>query len=69
VRAAYPYAVDSVSTFSADRPFHEMITTLAYLAGCTERIRLGPNVLIIPYRPPLYTAKQLTMLTSSRAGD
>ena len=62
VRAAYPYAVDHVSTFNPDRPFHEMMTTLAFLAGCTERIRLGPNVLIVPYRPPLYTAKQLTML-------
>jgi probable F420-dependent oxidoreductase len=62
VRAAYPYSVDHVSTFNPDRPFHEMMTTLAYLAGCTERIRLGPNVLIVPYRPPLLQAKQLTML-------
>ena len=62
VRAAYPYAIDGVSTFSPDRPIHEVLSILTYLAGCTERIRLGPNVLIVPYRPPVYTAKQLAML-------
>jgi probable F420-dependent oxidoreductase len=54
--------VDGVSTFSPDRPGHEVLSTLLYLAGCTQRIRLGPNVLIVPYRPPLLTAKMLTML-------
>ena len=31
-------------------------------SGCTHRIRLGPNVLIVPYRPPIQTAKLLTAL-------
>jgi probable F420-dependent oxidoreductase len=62
VRAAYPYAVDHVSTFSPDRPVHDVLSTLTFLAACTERIRLGPNVLIVPYRPPVQTAKQLAAL-------
>jgi probable F420-dependent oxidoreductase len=33
------------------------LTTLAYLAGATERIRLATGVLVLPYRPPLPTAK------------
>ncbi len=33
------------------------LATLAYLAGVTERIRLGTGVLVLPYRPPLPTAK------------
>jgi len=62
VASAYPYAVDGGSTFNPDGPFHEVLSTLTYLAGCTEKIRLGPNVLIVPYRPPIFTAKLLTML-------
>lgn len=39
--------------------FFESITNLAYLAGITERVRLGIAVLCLPYREPLFTAKQL----------
>ena len=38
------------------------LTTLAWLAGMTTRIRLGVGVLIIPYRPPLPTAKQIASI-------
>ena len=62
VRSVYPYAPDVVSIFSPDLPIYEPLSTLTFLAGCTRRIRLGTNVLIIPYRPPLFTAKLLTML-------
>ena len=63
VRSPYPYAVDAVSTFDpVIQPMHDVLATLLYLAGCTHRIRLGPNVLIVPYRPPIQTAKLLTAL-------
>ena len=62
VRSTYPYSVDGVSTFDPDLPLPEVLSTLTYLAGCTQRIRLGPNVLIVPYRHPIATAKHLTML-------
>lgn len=39
--------------------FFESITNLAYIAGITEKIRLGIAVLILPYRDALVTAKQL----------
>ncbi|MCC5887117.1 MAG: TIGR03619 family F420-dependent LLM class oxidoreductase [Gammaproteobacteria bacterium] len=38
------------------------LTTLAWLAGATSRIRLGTSVLILPYRPPLATAKAVATL-------
>src|SRR5262249_5020866 len=38
------------------------LTTLAYLAGVTQRIRLGVSVLVIPYRPAVLTAKQIATL-------
>jgi probable F420-dependent oxidoreductase len=40
----------------------DVITTLAYLAGTTERIRLGISVLVIPYRPAVLTAKQIATI-------
>lgn len=35
----------------------ESLAALAFLAGGTERIGLGTAVLVLPYRPPLLTAK------------
>ena len=33
------------------------LATLAFLAGCTEHVRLGVATLVLPYRTPLPTAK------------
>jgi len=40
----------------------EAITTLAYLAGLTERVALGLSVLVLPMRNPIIVAKQLASL-------
>lgn len=40
----------------------EPLTTLAYLAGITQRLRLGISVLVLPYRPAVLTAKQVATL-------
>ncbi len=37
----------------------DTLTTLAWLAGITERVKLGSGVLILPYRAALPTAKQV----------
>ena len=42
--------------------YFEPLTTLAYLAALTRRIRLGVAVLVLPYRPAVYTAKQVATL-------
>jgi probable F420-dependent oxidoreductase len=39
--------------------FYESISTLAYIAGRTSRVKLGAAVLVIPLRNPLIAAKQL----------
>lgn len=39
--------------------YTDTLTTLAWLAGVTTTIGLGAGVLILPYRPPLPTAKQI----------
>jgi probable F420-dependent oxidoreductase len=40
----------------------DVLTTLAWLAGATERIRLGVSVLVLPYRPAVLTAKQIATI-------
>ncbi|MDN3356151.1 LLM class flavin-dependent oxidoreductase [Actinomadura sp. DC4] len=43
-------------------PFYEPFTTLSWLAGVTERVRLGTTVLIVPYRHPLLVARMAANL-------
>ncbi|MEV1025569.1 TIGR03619 family F420-dependent LLM class oxidoreductase [Streptomyces sp. NPDC050264] len=38
-------------------PFYDPLTTLAYLAAATDTIGLGTTVAILPYRPPVHTAR------------
>ncbi|MBI2800871.1 MAG: TIGR03619 family F420-dependent LLM class oxidoreductase [Gammaproteobacteria bacterium] len=44
------------------------LATLAYLAGITSRIELGVTVLIVPYRPPLPTAKWVATVQELSGG-
>ena len=65
VESQYPYSVtgdiqQAHSTASDERL--EQVTTLAYLAGITEQIKLVTSVMIIPYRNPILTAKMLSTL-------
>lgn len=48
--------------------FYESLTSLAYCAAVTERIRLGIAVLILPYREPLFTAKQIACIDDLSGG-
>lgn len=44
------------------------LTTLGYLAGVTQKIRLGVSVLVLPYRPAVLTAKQVATLQELSGG-
>lgn len=46
----------------------DTLTTLAWLGGATERIKLGSGVLILPYRPILPTARQVATLQELTGG-
>ena len=65
VDSVYPYSVTGnilAGGNSGAGEWPEQITTLAYLAGVTERIRLVTSVMIVPYRNPLLCAKMLATL-------
>ncbi len=40
----------------------DALIALAWLAGATQRVRLGVGVLVLPYRPALPTVKQIASL-------
>ena len=56
-------AGDVDSIWQTDRligaqPFLESMTTMAALAGATERLKFGMNVVVVPFRDPLVLAKE-----------
>ena len=57
IKTPYPYSDGSEFIVPPDRPFLDSMSCLAYLAGRTDRIRLGISVLVLPYRHPLYWAR------------
>ncbi len=46
----------------------EPITSLAWIAGSTSKIRLGIGVLVAPYRDPVLTAKMIATLDQLSGG-
>ena len=53
----YAYTTDGVWPGSATGECFDAIATIAFLAGCTQRIKLLTSVVVVPYRPPVLAAK------------
>ncbi|MBV9581049.1 MAG: LLM class F420-dependent oxidoreductase [Chloroflexi bacterium] len=68
ISSAYPYTTDGSFPVSPSQPYLEPLAALGYLAGMTRRVRLGIAVLILPYRPPLLTAKMIATLDTLSNG-
>ena len=58
----YPYRSDGTFPLRPDENLLEPVTTLAYLAAITTRIKLGFSVLVLPYRHAVLNAKMLSTL-------
>lgn len=58
----YPGSDDGVAFFASMINLPDPIVGLTYLAGCTERIRFGTGVALLPQRNPVYTAKHVATL-------
>ncbi len=65
---AVPVKTESVYPYTADGKFLskgdalETLTTMAYIAGATEKIRMVSSVMIVPHRNPILTAKALATI-------
>jgi probable F420-dependent oxidoreductase len=64
----YPYHPEGKFSWESARDYYEPLATLMYLAGRTERLRLGTSVLIIPYRNPITTAKMVATIDALSGG-
>ena len=62
LQSRYPYRSDGRFPLTATDRILEPVTTLAYLAAVTTRLRLGFSVLVLPYRHPVLNAKMLGTL-------
>lgn len=58
----YPYTDDGSFPAPNDMAWLDPIGTLLFVSACTENLKLGTTVLILPYRLPVVTAKQLATL-------
>ncbi|MBO0727812.1 MAG: LLM class F420-dependent oxidoreductase [Acidimicrobiaceae bacterium] len=68
IESKYPYSEDGSFAASPDMPWLDPLGTMFFVAGCTERIRLGTTVLILGYRPAVLTAKAISSLDSVSEG-
>ena len=53
----YPYTADGIWPGAPTGECFDCIATLAFLAGCTQRMKLLTSVAVVPYRPAVLTAK------------
>ena len=51
-----------------DRPYHDALTVLTWVAARTSRVKLGTSVLVMPYLHPMATAKSLATLDQLSGG-
>ncbi|MGH2585024.1 MAG: LLM class F420-dependent oxidoreductase [Dehalococcoidia bacterium] len=68
IASPYPYNATGRFAASPDIDYYEPISLIGYLAGRTQRIRLGTSVLIAGYRNPVVTARQLASLDQLSGG-
>ena len=62
MKSPYPYSSDGKFPGGVDVGLHDPLMALAFLAGCTSRIRLGTGVFVLPLRNPLAVAKAVASL-------
>jgi probable F420-dependent oxidoreductase len=63
------FAAGSIEAVRDQPPvFFESLSTLAFLAGATRRIRLGTSGLVLPWRDPRVLAKQLATIHEMSGG-
>jgi probable F420-dependent oxidoreductase len=53
----YPYLASGLHPAAEHGQCFDAIATLAFLAGCTNRIRLLASIAVVPYRPAILAAK------------
>jgi probable F420-dependent oxidoreductase len=68
ITSRYPYSPTGKFPLAPEVPFLEPLTTLALVAGVTERVRLGTSILVLPHRNPVLAAKMAATLDHLSGG-
>jgi probable F420-dependent oxidoreductase len=68
VESRYPYSETGQFPLPPNANFLEPLTTLALVAGVTERVKLGTTILVLPHRHPVLAAKCLSTLDHLSGG-
>ena len=58
----YPYTISGAMVGMDDGHCLDQLTTVAFLAACTEKIRLLTSVMVVPHRPAVLAAKMLATI-------
>lgn len=62
ISAPYPYSADGERMWSGETPMPDPLVMMSAMAAVTDRMRFSSNVLKLPLRDPLLTAKQISTL-------
>ncbi len=57
IESRYPYTEEGDWAGKQTGQCLDVLSTLTFLAGCTERVKLLSSVMVVPHRPALLTAK------------
>lgn len=64
VSADYPYTPDGKRMWGAEVPMPDPFIVIAAMSAVTQRLRFSTNVLKLPLRDPLLTAKQVATMAA-----
>jgi probable F420-dependent oxidoreductase len=64
----YPYDRDGAFPGGSNQPYLEPIALAPWILSATRRLRVAISVLVIPYRNPVVTAKQLATIDAIAGG-
>lgn len=62
IASPYPYNAARKMAGASDGDCLEQLAVLAYLAAATRKLRLLTSVMVVPHRPPVFTAKALATI-------
>src|SRR4029453_5818344 len=62
LQSKYPYTGTGEFPAGASAAWLEQLTTAAYLAGLTKKLRFVLSVMVVPHRPAVLTAKVLSTI-------
>ena len=62
LNSRYPYTASGAFAAAEHGYCLDQLATIAFLSGCTERLRLLASVMVVPHRPAMLTAKMISTI-------